>query len=69
MPKPMSRRDVERRLRAIGAVVLRQGGRHTVYVCACGKHKTAVPRHSVITAGVAGSIQEQLACAKKGWLQ
>ena len=65
----MTRRDVERRLRAIGAVKLREGGSHTVYLCACGNHKTAVPRHSVITAGVVRNIQEQIACERKGWLQ
>jgi predicted RNA binding protein YcfA (HicA-like mRNA interferase family) len=70
MPKPMTRRDVARRLNAIGAMVLREGGKHTVYVCCCGeKHKTAVPRHKVLTAGVVGSIQEQIACQEKGWLQ
>ena len=40
-----------------------------MYLCACGNHKTAVPRHSVITAGVVRNIQEQIACERKGWLQ
>jgi predicted RNA binding protein YcfA (HicA-like mRNA interferase family) len=65
----MTRRDVLRRLRDIGAEKLREGGSHTVFGCACGKHKTAVPRHTVITAGVVGSIQQQMACEEKGWLQ
>jgi predicted RNA binding protein YcfA (HicA-like mRNA interferase family) len=65
----MKRRDVISRLEAIGARLLRDKGDHTVYGCPCGEHITAVPRHSDITAGVVGSIQKQIACAPKGWLQ
>lgn len=66
----MKRREVIKRLGAVGAVWLREGGEHTVYVCTCGQeHKAAVPRHSEITAGVVGSIQKQIECAEKGWLQ
>ncbi len=70
MPKPMKRRDVIKQLGAVGAVLLREGGEHTLYVCTCGKeHKAPVPRGREITAGVVGSIQKQIACAPKGWLQ
>lgn len=65
----MKRRDVIRRLAAVGATVLRDRGDHTVFVCSCGKHRVPVPRHSEITAGVLDSIQKQMACQDKGWLQ
>ena len=66
----MKRRDVLKRLADAGVVWLREGGEHTLYVCTCGgEHKTAVPRHGEISAGVVGSIQKQIACAPKGWLQ
>lgn len=65
----MKRREVVRRLEAIGATVLREGGKHTVYACSCGQHQTAVPQHREITAGVVGSIEKQIACPRKGWLQ
>jgi len=69
MPKPMKRRDVEKRLAAIGATVLREGGEHTIYVCACEQHKVAVPRHREIAAGVVTNIQKSIECEEKGWLQ
>ena len=65
----MERRDVLQRLVAIGAIIVREGGEHTIYGCACGRHQTAVPRHRDITAGVVGSIQKQIECQPKGWLQ
>lgn len=65
----MKRRDVEKRLVAIGATVLREGGEHTLYVCACGQHKVAVPRHREISAGVGMTIQKTIECERKGWLQ
>ena len=65
----MKRRDVEKALKGIDAAVLREGGEHTIWICNCGQHKTALPRHSEITAGVVGSIGKQIACAPKGWLQ
>lgn len=71
MPKPMKRVDLERALLRAGCVLLRQGGRHTVWGCPapCGQHKAAVPRHNEITAGVVGSIVKTLTCLKEGWLQ
>jgi predicted RNA binding protein YcfA (HicA-like mRNA interferase family) len=65
----MKRRDVIKRLTDIGATLLREGGEHSIYRCACGLHQTALPRHSEITAGVVGSIQKQIECQEKGWLQ
>jgi predicted RNA binding protein YcfA (HicA-like mRNA interferase family) len=53
----MTRRKVIRRLNAIGATLVREGGEHTLYACPCGQHRTAVPRHSNITAFVVGSIE------------
>jgi predicted RNA binding protein YcfA (HicA-like mRNA interferase family) len=65
----MKRREVEAALRAIGAKVLRDRGDHTVWGYLCGEHIAPDPRHGDITAGVVGSIQKQIACAPKGWLQ
>jgi len=58
-----------KRLGDIGATLLREGGEHSIFGCACGQHQTAVPRHTEISAGVVGSIQKQIECAEKGWLQ
>lgn len=41
----MKRRDVIQRLAAIGAIIVREGGEHTIYGCSCGRHQAAVPRH------------------------
>jgi hypothetical protein len=67
----MKRVNLERALLRAGCVLLRQGGRHTVWGCParCGQHKVAVPRHNEITAGVVGSIVKALTCLKEGWLQ
>jgi len=65
----MKRRDVLKALRAAGCHVQREGGEHTIWRCPCGQHKTAVPRHSEISAGVVGSIEKQMACLEQGWLQ
>jgi hypothetical protein len=42
-----------------------------VWACpdTCGKHRTAMPRHSEISAGVVGAIMKDLACLEEGWLQ
>ncbi len=69
MTAPMKRRAVERALRAVGCVVLREGGRHTVWVCTCGvEHRTAVPRHREISPGVLDNIRADIACEAEGWL-
>jgi predicted RNA binding protein YcfA (HicA-like mRNA interferase family) len=67
----MKRTDLERALLRAGCVLLRQGGRHTVWACTeeCGQHKVAVPRHSEIKAGVVGSIMKTMTCLEEGWLQ
>lgn len=69
MPRPMRRRLVLRALDAARCTFVREGAEHTVYACPCGQHKTAVPRHTDVTAGVIGSIIKQLPCLPKGWLQ
>lgn len=69
MPKPMSRRNLERALRHNGCTITREGGRHTVYRCPCGEHQAPVPRHNEISAGVVGAIIRQMPCLPKGWLQ
>ncbi|PZR55237.1 type II toxin-antitoxin system HicA family toxin [Xylanimonas oleitrophica] len=69
MVKPMKRREVQDALAAHGCKVIREGGRHTVYGCPCGKHTAPLPRHGDVTAGVVRSIQKQMACLPEGWLQ
>lgn len=66
----MKRRDVVALLLAHGAVLLREGGSHTIYVCTCGeKHKAPVPRHRETMAGVVQSINKSMTCFPEGWLQ
>lgn len=67
--EPMSLRDLVKALRAHGCKVLRDTGGHTVWVCPCGQHKAPVPRHTTISAGVCKSVQGQMACLPKGWVQ
>lgn len=65
----MKRRDVINALESNECRVHGRG-RHTVYVCPCGKHKAPVPAsHTTITAGVVKSIGSQMACLPEGWLQ
>jgi uncharacterized cupin superfamily protein len=47
----------------------REGGEHSIWQCPCGKHRTAVPRHSEVSAFVVGKIEQQISCKEKGWLQ
>lgn len=67
--KPMKRREVIAALRAQGCYSIRNKGDHEIYQCPCGSHKTAVPRHTRVTAGVVSSVGAQMACLPKGWLQ
>jgi predicted RNA binding protein YcfA (HicA-like mRNA interferase family) len=66
----MKRRDVVRALRRVGCSVAREGSEHTIWQCSCPEgHTVAVPRHVEVSAGVVRSIQERIACQRKGWLQ
>lgn len=65
----MKRRDLIKALRAAGLHLEREGGEHSIWQCDCGKHTTAVPRHTEVTAFVVGKISNQIACKQKGWLQ
>lgn len=68
--KPMKSRDVISALESNQCGVYSSKGRHTVYICPCGKHKAPVPAsHTTITAGVVKSIGNQMACLPEGWLQ
>jgi predicted RNA binding protein YcfA (HicA-like mRNA interferase family) len=69
MTPPMKRRLVEQALRGVGCVSIRDRGDHEVWQCPCGQHVTALPWHKEITAGVVRSIEKQIACQPKGWLQ
>ena len=64
----MSRRDVERALRSIGATQVPNAGPHDKWRCPCGEHTAPVPRHTTISAGVVRSIGQRFPCAPKGWL-
>jgi predicted RNA binding protein YcfA (HicA-like mRNA interferase family) len=65
----MSRRLIEKALRDNGCSVKRTTGGHDVWGCPCGSHSAPVPRHNEISAGVVGSIEKQMVCLSKGWLQ
>ena len=66
----MKLRSVVSALVSNGCRILREGGKHTLWLCPCiAQHNAAVPRHREITAGVVGSIIKQLPCLPKGWLQ
>jgi predicted RNA binding protein YcfA (HicA-like mRNA interferase family) len=67
--KGMSRRAVEKALKAAGCGVISEDGIHTKWGCPCGKHTTAVPRHRDISPGVVRNIIRDLECRPKGWLQ
>lgn len=69
MPQPIRLRDLLKALEAVGCKPVREGSKHTIWACPCGKHRFPVPRHTEISAGVVGSIQKQVACQEKGWLQ
>lgn len=58
---------VARRLRALGAAFVRQGGNHEVWRCGCGEHQTAVPRHGDVSSYVIDKIGRQLGCLPKEW--
>lgn len=65
----MSRRLVVKALRANGCRMVRDTGPHTAWLCLDGAHTTFVPRHTTIPAGVVRSIENQMICLPKGWLQ
>jgi len=68
--RPMKTRKVIQALRRYDCTERRSSGRHTIWACPCGKHSVPVPAsHNEITAGVARSIEKQMACLTKGWLQ
>lgn len=64
----MRRRDVERALRSNGCEIVAQG-KHTKWVCPCGKHTASIPRHVQISPGVIDDTIDRMACLPKGWLQ
>ena len=56
-------------LEANGCRSIRNKGDHEVYGCPCGQHQTPVPRHRKVAPGTVNSIEKQIACLPKGWLQ
>ncbi|MFB9298644.1 type II toxin-antitoxin system HicA family toxin [Kibdelosporangium philippinense] len=67
--KTMKRADVVTLLTNHGCVSLRNSGGHEVFGCPCSQHRTSVPNHRTITAGVVRSIGKQMTCLPEGWLQ
>ena len=56
----MKRRDLIRHLEAHGCVLLREGGRHTLYVNRDKQKTSAVPRHQEIKTLVARQVCRDL---------
>lgn len=71
MPKGMKFRDITKALRAHGCTEATNSGRgdHVKWICGCGKHSTALPRHRQVTPGVVGAIIKHMECLPGGWLQ
>jgi hypothetical protein len=69
--KPMSKLKVVKALRAQRCVKVSDRGKHEKWRCPspCGQHVTALTRHKEVTAGVVGSLIDDLKCLPKGWLQ
>ncbi|HEX9594358.1 MAG TPA: type II toxin-antitoxin system HicA family toxin [bacterium] len=56
----MKRRELIRHLEAHGCVLLREGGRHTVYCNRAAKKTSTVPRHNEIHLFLARKICKDL---------
>jgi len=56
----IKRRDLERHLREHGCRMVRQGGRHEVWVGASDDKRSIVPRHRELPRGTARAICAQL---------
>ncbi len=56
----MKRRDLLRHLERHGCELLREGGRHTVYVNRAAKKASTVPRHNDINPDLARKICKDL---------
>lgn len=67
--KPMSKRLVVRALTEHGCYKESESGIHEKWRCPCGRHLTAVPRHTMLTPGVVRTIQRHMACLPERWLQ
>ena len=52
----MKRIDLIRRIEEVGATLVREGGRHTIYVNPRTKAPIVVPRHGEIKEGLAKKI-------------
>lgn len=69
MVKGMKRRDVESALLRQMCRSLRNVGGHEVWGCPCGKHRFALPNHTITSPGVVRKAIRDLSCLEKGWLQ
>jgi predicted RNA binding protein YcfA (HicA-like mRNA interferase family) len=53
-------RDLERHLRQHGCGLLREGGRHSIWLCEGTGQRTSVPRHRELPRTTAREICKQL---------
>lgn len=53
-------RDLERHLRRHGCTRLREGGRHSIWLCEATMKRTSVPRHRELPPTTAREICKQL---------
>ncbi len=60
----MKRKDLVRHLEKNGCELLREGGKHTVYVNRMGKKVSTVPRHREIDENLAKRICKDLGISK-----
>ncbi|HJX63702.1 MAG TPA: type II toxin-antitoxin system HicA family toxin [Polyangia bacterium] len=56
----MKRRDLIRHLQAYGCELLREGGRHSVFVNRSKRKSSTIPRHSEINEHLASKICRDL---------
>ncbi len=61
----MKRKDLLKYLERHGCILLREGGKHTVYLNPETKQTTTIPRHSEIEEFLARKIQKDLGVAPK----
>ncbi|WP_413774901.1 type II toxin-antitoxin system HicA family toxin [Actinocorallia sp. A-T 12471] len=65
----MKLRDLVRALLKHGCSVRSDTGRHTKWICPCGRHTAILPRHREVSPGVVGDTVDRLKCLPEGWLR
>lgn len=69
----MTRREIIKAIKKLNGNLVREGSRHSIYRCACGKGMTSVQRHKGdFPKGTVRKIEKDLAspsgCFAPGWL-